>query len=165
MKLPFHIRFIVDKNALYATTSVRKVLEGDVSLLVERVQAGALLSLEERDIIAKALRQEPFRPKHRAPKAETARERELVAMWIYVQKHRTGDKQEALVAQAMAKFKKSRAYVMAALAEKRADPRREELFDGMAAALASDRGVMDTEDLPIKDVPLKVTTATFPPVD
>jgi len=165
MRAPVHTHFLIDANAAEATASVQKVLEGDVSLLVARVNAGALLSFEERELIVKSLRQEPLRSNSRPPKAETAWLKETVALWIYVQKHLTGHKQEALVADAMAKFGKSRAYVMAALKEKRRDPLREKMFDGMAAMAAEMARNGGPEQLPIVTVRVPPPPGMFPPDD
>lgn len=160
MNLPYHINFVVQANEVSAFQSMRDAEEGDVALLARRVERGAVLSDQERVFIAKYLRGEIKKPRHRPVKRATLWRQESMAMFVYVLHHLRGGKQDAAVIEAEKHFNAGRTTVMEALAKKRKDPEKERLFDGMAKKLA-EAMVTGIPDLPVVDVPLPVPGVTF----
>lgn len=160
MRLPYHTRFLVDANQLRAHQSMLNAEEGDVTLLSRRVERGDVLSDQERIFIAKHLRGEIKKPRHRLAKRATKWRQESMAAMVYVLRHLRGGKQDAAVLEAEKHFKVKRSTIMEALAKKRADPLREHLFDQMAKEVA-DAAKNGIPDLPVVDVPLPIPGVTF----
>lgn len=160
MNLPYHIRFVVQANAFSAFQSMADAEEGDLARLAGRVEHGAVLSDQERAFIAKHLRGEVKKARHRPIKRATRWRQESMAMMVYVLRHLRGGKQDAAVLEAENHFDVGRTTVMEALAEKRKDPEKERLFDEMAKKLA-EAAVTGIPDLPVVDVPLPVRGVTF----
>lgn len=160
MNLPFHIRFLVEANHFGAFQSMADAEEGDLSRLARRVEHGAVLSDQERAFIAKHLRGEIKKPRHRPVKRATRWRHESMAMMVYLLRHLRGGKQDAAVLEAEKQFGVGRTTIMEALAEKRMDPEKRRLFEGMARKLA-EAAVSGVPDLPVVDVPLPVRGVTF----
>ena len=160
MNLPYHIRLIVQANAFSAFQSMADAEEGDLSRLAKRVERGAVLSDQELAFIARHLRGEIKKPRHRPVKRATRWRQESMAAMVYVLRHLRGGKQDAAVMEAESQFKVGRSTIMEALAMKRRDPEKERLFDEMTKKVA-EAAVTGIPNLPVVDVPLPIPGVTF----
>lgn len=165
MRAPFTFNLVLDWKVYAAFRSIKLALEGDMSVLIERVEGEVNLSHQERKLIARILRGERIRPRHRIRTSEIDRKHESIAKFVYARKHLTGHKQEAIVEDAVKHFGVSRATVMNILKEKRGDPDAERRFDEITKAAVEMMTSEDVADLPVKDVPVVIKGITFPKVE
>lgn len=159
-RLPYHIKFMVDAKVTGALNSLVDAEDGDYDRLARRLERGVELSDQERIFLAKFLRGEIKKPRHRPAKKATQQLQESMAFMVYVLRHLRGGKQDAAILETERYYGRKRSSVMAAVAKKRKDPGKEEAFDGMAQ-LAAEAVVNGIPDLPVVEIPLAIKGITF----